>query len=313
MGGAPLSISIVIPTLNAGRAFGTVLHRIAGQGLAPTEVLCVDRGSTDATRHIVSQFPLARFVDITEPPGAAIWNRAMEDARGDVVVFLSQDALPGNGDWLSHLTVPFEDASVAGVYGRQQATLESDSLSAFRLAQRYCSEAHWRRLRVGDPVRYKSLPFFIDNATIRRSVWRGIHFNERLPIGADRVWARQVILASCTVAYAPDAFVLRTTRSSLRGAYRQALLTGFADQHFGDEGGTLRPDSRHFPKRAVWHLLRGLAWGQLPYLAIEDAVERYGYRLGRRLDRIGPDPRLGVGPDTTGAKGESIETDDLAA
>src|SRR5713101_868408 len=32
MAGAPLSISIVIPTLNAGRAFGTVLHRIMGPG-----------------------------------------------------------------------------------------------------------------------------------------------------------------------------------------------------------------------------------------------------------------------------------------
>src|SRR5437764_5030959 len=118
MGGPPLSISIVIPTLNAGRAFGTVLHRIAGQGLAPTEVLCADGGSTDATRHIVSQFPLARFVEIAESHGPRTWNRVMQDARGDVVVFLSQDAVPGNGDWLSHLTVPFEDASVAGVYGR---------------------------------------------------------------------------------------------------------------------------------------------------------------------------------------------------
>src|SRR5207249_7664943 len=50
MGDPALSISIVIPTLNAGRAFGTILHRIMGQGQAPLEIVCADLGSTDGTR-----------------------------------------------------------------------------------------------------------------------------------------------------------------------------------------------------------------------------------------------------------------------
>jgi glycosyltransferase involved in cell wall biosynthesis len=298
MGAAPLLISIVIPTFNAGRAFGTVLHRIMGQGRTPLEIVCADLGSTDGTRHIVSQFPLARLVDIAEPVGPRSWNRTMEEARGEVVVFLEQDALPANGDWLSHLTAPFEDPSVGGVYGRQEVSVDSDPVSGFRLAQRFCREPHWRRIRVGDPVAYKSLPFFIENAAVRRSVWRGIHFNEHLPIGADRVWARQVVLASCTIAYAPDATVARNLRGSLKDAYRLAVLTGYTDQHYGDQGGTLWPDSRHFVKRAAWYLVKGFAWGQLPYLALEDVVHRYGYRLGRRLDRLSPQLRGRFAPET---------------
>src|SRR5207245_9530580 len=87
MAGEPPSISIVIPTLNAGRAFGTVLHRIMGQGRTPLEIVCADSGSTDGTRHIVSQFPLARFVEIAEPLGPRTWNRSMAEARGQVAVF----------------------------------------------------------------------------------------------------------------------------------------------------------------------------------------------------------------------------------
>jgi rhamnosyltransferase len=260
----------------------------------------------------VSQFPLARFVEVSEATGPPTWNRALEETRGDLVVFLAQDALPANGDWLSHLTAPFEDPSVAGVYGRQEATIESDPIAAFRLGQRFCSEPHWRRVRVGDRIPYKTLPFFIDNAALRRSVWRGIHFNEHLPVGADRVWARQVVLASCTIAYAPDAKVLKTMRNNVKQAYRLALLTGYTDQHYGDDGGTLWPDSRHFTKRAAWYLLKGFAWGQLPYLAVEDAVQRYAYRLGRRVDRLGPTLRQKLVPETV--KDQSApEADDLAA
>jgi glycosyltransferase involved in cell wall biosynthesis len=312
MGDARFSISIVIPTLNAGRSFGTVLHRIMGQGQVPLEIVCADLGSTDGTRHIVSQFPTARFVEIAEPVGARSWNRAMEESRGDVVVFLGQDALPGNGDWLSHLTAPFEDASVGGVYGRQEVSKEADPLSGFRVAQRFCREAHWRRIRVGDSVAYKGLPFFIDNAAVRRSVWRGIHFNENLPVGADRVWARQVVLASYTIAYAPDAVVARDVRASLKASYRTAMLTGYTDQHYGDQGGTLWPDSRHFVKRATWYLIKGFAWGQLPYLALEDAVQRYGYKLGRRLDRMSPQLRGRIAPETA-TPDRPVAIDDWAA
>jgi len=312
MAGAPLSISIVIPTLNAGRAFGTVLHRIMGQGRTPLEIVCADSGSTDGTRHIVSQFPLARFVKIAEPAGPRTWNRAMEEARGEIVVFLAQEALPGNGDWLTRLTDSFEDPSVGGAYGRQEAPVGGDPLAGFRFAQRFCREPHRRRIRVGDAVAYKSLPFFIDNAAVRRSVWRGIHFNEHLPVGADRVWARQVILASYTITYAPDAFVARDVQPSLKAEYRSAVLTGYTDEHYGDEGGTLCPDSRHFVKRAAWYLVKGFAWGELPYLAIEDAVQRYGYKLGRRLDRMSPRVRGRFAPETA-VDTRQPDLDDLAA
>ena len=95
-------------------------------------------------------------------------------------------------------------------------------------------------------------------------------------------------------------------------AYRLALLTGYTDQHYGDEGGTLWPDSRHFAKRASWYLLRGLAWGRLPYLAIEDAVQRYGYKLGRRLDRLSPQLRGRFAPETADPD-RAAAVDDWAA
>jgi rhamnosyltransferase len=283
-----------------------------GQGRAVLEIVCVDAGSQDATRHIVSQFPLARFVETAEPPGPQTWNRALEETRGDVVAFLAQEAVPASGDWLSHLTAPFDDPSVGGAYGRQQASPESDPLAAFRLGQRFCLEPHWRRARVGDPIRYKTLPFFLDNAAIRRSVWRGIHFNEHLPVGADRVWARQVVLASYTIVYAPDALVSKAVRLGVKSAYRFAVLTGYTDQHYGDDGGTLWPDSRRFTRRAAWYLLKGFAWGRLPYLAIEDAAQRYGYRLGKRLDRMGPGFRERIAPETA-AQDPHSEVDDRAA
>jgi len=290
MGSSGLSISLVIPTLNAGRGFATLLHRLKGQGRAPLEILVVDSGSNDITRETLLQFPEIRMIQVSDRPGPASWNRGCEEAKGDVIVFLGQHALPANGDWLSRLVAPFDDDSVAGVYGRQEASATSSPIWNFRLAERFCQKAHSRRLRVGDTIRHKSLPFFLENAALRRSVWQGIHFNQHLPVGADRVWARQAVLASYTIAYSPDALVIRELQLGLRAAFELAKLTGYADRQFGEAGGTLWPDSRRFARRATWFLLSGFAWGALPYLALEDAAHQYGYMLGQRMSR--PIPAL---------------------
>jgi rhamnosyltransferase len=305
MGSSSLSISLVIPTLNPGRGFGTLLHRLKGQGTVPLELLVLDSGSQDGSRQTLEQFPEIRLIDVPNLPGPTSWNRGCQEAKGDLVVFLAQDALPSNGDWLNHLAAPFEDASVAGVYGRQEASLTSSPIWNFRLARRFCRQAHWRRLRVGDPIRHKSLPFFIENAALRRSVWQGIHFNEHLPVGADRVWARQAVLASYTVAYSPDALVTRELPLGLRSAFELGKLTGYADRQFAQAGGTLWPDSRRFARGAAWFLLSGFAWGALPYLVLEDAAHRYGYLVGERMPR--PIPALEspenstLWPDRSGA------------
>ena len=285
MGGSGLSISLVIPTLNAGRGFATLLHRLKGQGRLPLEILVLDCGSRDGTRETLLQFPEVRLVELSGSPGPAGWNRGCEEARGDLVVFIGQDALPANGDWLNHLAAPFEDDSVAGVYGRQEASATSSPLWNFRMAHRFCRKAHWRRLKVGDPIRHKSLPFFIENAAVRRSVWQGIHFNENLPVGADRVWARQAVLASYTVAYSPEALVTRELQLGLRAAFELARQTAYVDRQFGEAGGTLWPDSRRFSRKAAWFLISGFAWGALPYLLAEDLAQQYGYVLGQRMQR----------------------------
>jgi hypothetical protein len=59
-------------------------------------------------------------------------------------------------------------------------------------------------------------------------------------------------------------------------------------------------------------LIKGFAWGQLPYLALEDALQRYGYKLGRRLDRMSPQLRGRIAPETA-APDRPVAIDDWAA
>jgi glycosyltransferase involved in cell wall biosynthesis len=93
----PPTVSVVIPAFNAQRTLGRVLHELESQQPAPSELIVVDDGSTDRTAAIAEAFG-ARVIR-TNGSGYAggARNAGWDAARGDVVVFLDSDAIPGPG------------------------------------------------------------------------------------------------------------------------------------------------------------------------------------------------------------------------
>lgn len=108
------SLSIVIPAYNAERTVGTVLEALQAQEPHPDEIIVVDDGSADGTAGVAER--LGAQVIRAEGGGYAggARNRGRDVAKGDVVVFLDADSVPGPG-WsagLSRALAEFPDAIV---------------------------------------------------------------------------------------------------------------------------------------------------------------------------------------------------------
>ena len=92
-----ISVSVVVPALNAERTIGQVVRALLEQEPSPHEVIVVDDGSTDRTAEIAARLG-ARVVS-TGGGGSAggARNRGWDAATGDVVLFLDSDAIPAPG------------------------------------------------------------------------------------------------------------------------------------------------------------------------------------------------------------------------
>src|SRR5437899_2082026 len=116
-----LTASVVIPTHNRRATLAALLERAAPQATAAgAEVVVVDNGSTDGTREALARLEAdGRVRVVREPtPGATrARNAGARAARGDVVAFVDDDALPSNG-WLAALLAAFENPRVAAAGGR---------------------------------------------------------------------------------------------------------------------------------------------------------------------------------------------------
>ncbi len=191
-------ISIIIRTKNEERWISHCLKMVFAQDRKDVEVILVDSGSTDGTVEAAKRFPLAQVVALTEfRPGAAI-NAGIRKSKGEFLVCLSAHCVPKDEKWLSNLLKNFDEASVAGVYGRQlpvsfsEPSDKRDLLITFGLDRR---------------VQVKDYFFHNANSMFRRSVWEKMPFDEAATNIEDRIWGKAVIEAGYKIVYEPEAAV----------------------------------------------------------------------------------------------------------
>ena len=131
------SISVLMPTFNGDAFLERVMAALAAQRLdLPWTFLAVDSGSTDSTLQILeswrTRFPVELRVHHVHPSTfdhGDTRNLLAAESRGELLVFLTQDAIPRDADWLSRLVANFDDSTVGAAYCRNVPRPDADLLT----------------------------------------------------------------------------------------------------------------------------------------------------------------------------------------
>jgi rhamnosyltransferase len=299
-------VSVLIPTLNAEADLERLLPALRAQEVGGgVELRVIDSDSSDRTRQlsrsagaVVSRIPRA---DFRHGPTR---NRLAREARGEFLVFLSQDALPADPRFLHELHAPLlEDPRVAGCTARVLPHADDDPLTARTVldAPEAREESFEGELagpggtwRVSGEQRSTLLRFNNVASCIRRSVLLDLPFPD-LPFGEDFVWATEALAAGWTLAFAPEAVVHHAHRYTPRQAFERYRVD--AAFHRRVHGQRVRPSLYSvlrgfaYELRADWRFVRSrhAGWHQLlrsPGLRSAQILGQYfgsrGWSLGSR-------------------------------
>jgi len=196
-------ISIIIRTKNEEKLIRECLVSVFNQDFKDFEVILVDSGSTDKTLEIAKQFPVKiiqyQHNDSGFKPGKAL-NLGIQNSSGKYIVMLSAHCIPENNHWLEELLEEIEPEEVAGVYGRQKATAETNNIDKLDLLLFF---GHDRLVQKKESFFY----FHNANSMIKKSVWEEVPFDEEIRHYEKIPWARKIINKGYTFIYTPKACV----------------------------------------------------------------------------------------------------------
>jgi rhamnosyltransferase len=215
---APL-VSIVIPTRNGAATLPALLSALQQQTSPAFETVIVDSSSTDGTPDIARRHG-ARVTSITTEQfnHGATRNVGIQQAKGDLIILMVQDAVPADGRWLQALTAPLSsDPGLAGTFARQIPRADARPLTRLYHQRWIGSSTEPRTValtaaeyqRLGAAARLDRCTFDNVCSCIRRSVWVQHPFRPTT-IAEDVEWAREVLLAGYRLAFVPDAVVVHS-------------------------------------------------------------------------------------------------------
>lgn len=216
------TVSIIIRALNEAELIGETIQAINSQQCEPDEVIVVDCHSTDGTPEIAKKngakvVPM-RPDDFTYGGGI---NYGIKNATGDYLVILSAHAVPVTEKWLENLLAVVSSEDVAGAYGKQVPTDDSDPLEARSLESTF-GEA---------PRTQTEDPFFSNaNSIVDRTVWDSHKFDEDIPYSEDQKWAKTVQENGYKIRYVPDAPVIHVHNEAIDEVFERNRNQGRAQK-----------------------------------------------------------------------------------
>ena len=224
-----MNCGLIIPTLNAGEQFRTLLTQLAAQSL-PTRKLIVDSESTDGTAQLAKSFGLEV---LTIPRKTfnhgATRQLALEKLLPlDVIIFLTQDVLLHDGESLARLVEVFSDDSTVGMsYGRQLPHADATNEAAILRAFNYPAESQLRsfddRKLCGLKTAFASNSF----AAYRVSALQRVGgFPSKVPLCEDMYVAAKMLLDGWKIFYAAAAQVYHSHNYTAAQEFRRYVQIG---------------------------------------------------------------------------------------
>ncbi len=318
-----IDVSVIIPTLNAGPNFAELLKRLQEQSCPPHEIIVIDSESTDGTPQIAKAMG-ARVLEVkrSQFDHGGTRNRAAEAAKGQILMFMTQDAMPENKHLIKELIAPLLFSSkktdrlakiktdgpdstqtdilqaesngqmsttVAMAYARQLPY--SDATPIEKLA-RESNYPETPRLQSYEDVEKLGLKaFFCSNvcsAVTKEMFLKMGKFQEPVIFNEDLFMSAKLILSGYRIAYCSEAKVIHSHNYSIKQQFKRFFDNGLSL--------SLNPMIRPYRSvggagsRMVLDQMKGL-WRQnkahhIPRLIAESGAKWMGFKLGNYHHRL---------------------------
>lgn len=225
-----VKISVIILTLNAGKELSILLYSIFAQSIKACEVIIIDSESTDNTLEIAKSFSNVKVIQIERKnfDHGKTRDMALRISQGDIIIFLTQDAIPANNKLIANLIAPFDDKNIAVTTARQIPKPNASNAEKLIRTFNYPTKSSIKSKEDIATLGIKT--FFSSNvcAAYNREIYLAVGgFEYPIKTNEDMFYAAKVIQKGYKIAYVSEALVYHSHNLTLLEQYRRNYLQGY--------------------------------------------------------------------------------------
>lgn len=280
-------IAIIIPTLNAERYLNKMFAQFAKQVPYQPEVYVIDSNSKDNTVGIAKE--KGATVHIIEPGtfdhGGTrnIGARLAKDA--DILVFMTQDALPENERWLDELVQPILKQEAVATFSRQIPYEDAGLLERFARNFNYPAESKLKTAKDIDSLGIKA--FFLSNvcsAFSGKHFWEISGFPERTILNEDMIAAAKFLKSGHAVKYVAESVVYHSHNYTIEQQFKRNFDIGVSLVKTGDllSGAKVGGEGFKFVLGQMKYVVQQGHPELVAYVFVESAAKLIAHTLGKK-------------------------------
>jgi rhamnosyltransferase len=295
-----MQISLIIPTRNAMQHWRALSECVLRQSVVPNRVIVIDSASTDDT---ASEAKRAGFevvsIDARDFNHGGTRQLGAECAAdADILLYLTQDAIPHEPDAFKHLVGAFDDPLIGAAFGRQLPRDRANPIEAHARHFNYPSQSWLRSWETRHALGFKSIFFSDSFGAYRRDALSGVGgFSSDVIFGEDTLVVAKLHRAGWRTAYVADALVTHSHSYSVAEEFRRYFDIGVLHSrenwlvhHFGSTTG----EGRRFVLSELKYLLKH-GPQHIPSAVIRTGAKYLGYNIGKHESRIAPGLKYHLG------------------
>jgi rhamnosyltransferase len=210
-------------------------------------------------------------------------NKAAMEATGDMLIFMTQDALPLDHTLFRTLTDPLHVHEIAATFGRHIPRPDASPLEVFARQFSYPDAELIKGLDTIKQYGIKAFRFSNVCSAVKKDVFFKIGmFPHDIRSNEDMILAAKLILEGYRVAYIPKAVVIHSHNYSLRQQFRRYANIGSSLKHHSWilQYAQAEKEGRRFIKEQLSFVLKRHEYRWIPYIFLESMTKYVGYRIG---------------------------------
>lgn len=285
------SVDVIIPTYRSDEKLNKLLQMLYRQTIKPKKVIILHTEEYPGQEQPLPEIEESNIIVVpiekndfdhggTRKKGAAL-------SDSDIMMFMTQDAVPLDDFLIEKLLAPYEDPLVSATYARQLPDEKTDFLERYVRHFNYPKQSRIKSLENLDELGIKT--FFCSNvcATYRKSIYQELGgFVDKTIFNEDMIMAAGMIRANYKIAYAADAKVIHSHSYTYLQQFTRNFDLGVSHNQYIEvfSGVKTEKEGIKLVKKSLQYLIDKKKYYLIPNLIINSGFKFIGYQLGLRYD-----------------------------